>query len=84
MGSMVVSCLLLIPLLSSYICIICLIYDPPDANEEDFYGPVDHAINRFKKCFGLHVYCYRNGIKIIDVKILIQYQPESETFIFET
>ena len=46
--------------LSSYICVICLMYDPPDAPEEDFYGPVDHAINRFRKCFGLHVCAYRN------------------------
>ena len=49
----------------SYICVICLMYDPPEAAEEDFYGPVDHAIIRFKKCFGLHTCCYKVALSII-------------------
>ena len=51
-------------------------YDPPEAAEEDFYGPVDHAIIRFKKCFGLHTYCYRVALCIVG-KILIRFHFEN-------
>ena len=57
-ASLVVSFIMLIPLLISLICVLCLLYDPPEVPAEDYYGPIDHALQRFRGFYGQHVLCY--------------------------
>ena len=58
-AAQVVSFIMLIPLLVSMICVLCLLYDPPECPPEDYYGPIDHALQRFRRFYGQHVCCYR-------------------------
>ena len=50
---------MLIPLLAALVCVLCLLYDPPEVAPEDYYGPVDHMLLRFKAFYGLHIFWYR-------------------------
>ena len=59
MASLIVSCIMLAPLLGSLICVMCLLNDPPEAPPEDYYGPIDHGLQRFKRFYGRHIVWYR-------------------------
>ena len=50
---------MLAPLLGSLICVMCLLNDPPEAPPEDYYGPIDHGLQRFKRFYGRHIVWYR-------------------------
>ena len=70
-SSLVVSFIMLIPLVISLICVLCLLYDPPEVAPEDYYGPIDHALIRFKQFYGHHVFCYREVDKLMYLKYRI-------------
>ena len=65
--SLIISCLSLIPLAIIYIGMLLLLNDRLNVSEDDYYGPVDHALIKFQKCFGRNICCYRFSLFLLAV-----------------
>ena len=79
MASLIVSCIMLAPLLGSLICVMCLLNDPPEAPPEDYYGPIDHGLQRFKRFYGRHIVWYRVSWLLIFILGVWAFRKRLET-----
>ena len=65
--SLLISCLFLIPLAFIYIGILLLLNDRLNVSVDDYYGPVDHALIKFQRCFGRNICCYRFSLFLLAI-----------------
>ncbi|CBY07671.1 unnamed protein product [Oikopleura dioica] len=65
--SLLISCLFLIPLAFIYAGISLLLNDRLNVSEDDYYGPVDHALIKFQRCFGRNICCYRLSLFLLAI-----------------